>query len=644
MTPQQNYQNTQESYLKEVQFKNELLLTQVHQLQEELDHYFKRNQELEKEKSADSPMNETGRVIWVDDELSDTIAENHRLHALAEVLRKAHQLETQNSLNVKLGNILIQGTDSLGNLLAVPGKIGKIWRESSRKNPPNSLGGKEFRKVIAEYREGGFKAVEKLMLGVAFVPTIQANAYTALARHLMINDRDAAAVAARRAYETDPKPFRLKWLAFKLHEAGNVIESEAMLDTLPTDITFSESESRQANQLRNEARHVRQHEAKQKTKFLERRAEAQKQVSELQVKITQEKEENNLLLLRLHQAQEELESQYLGCQTLEKENMEVVRQKDEQTKLVVEYQAQIEKLKQGKTSIETKLSQDIETLKQEKGQEQEENESLLLQLHQTQEELESQYFKCQTLEKAQAQIVQLTQTKTEEEAERVKEIEALNQTKENLEQEKSTLVSQKDKQEKLASKLQAQVEQLTQAKAAVQAEHGHEVKALQQVQAKLEQEKSTLVSQKDKQEKLASKLQTQVEQLTQAKAAVQAEHGHEVKALQQVQAKLEQEKSALISQKDEQEKLMAQLHGEIRETRQAASLSLKLQMLREADLQDLQTRYRSSIAQEEHQHQLLTKLGKRLSTASAYYHQIANNEPQMLPGEEMNNQVDVAKK
>src|SRR5690606_13152659 len=98
---------------------------------------------------------------WVDDELPEVLAENRRLRALAEVQQQLHQIETQNALNVRLGNMLIEAADA-GALMSVPGKLIKIWRQSSRQEPPASLGGKTFDKVIASYNEGGFQAVEQL--------------------------------------------------------------------------------------------------------------------------------------------------------------------------------------------------------------------------------------------------------------------------------------------------------------------------------------------------------------------------------------------------------------------------------------------------------------------------------------------------
>lgn len=194
----------------------------------------------------------------VDQKLVSVVAENRRLHALVDAQRQLHHLETHNALNVRLGNILIQAVDSPSTLLSVPGKLLAIWRQSARRNPPAALGGKGFGKVISTYQEEGFAAVEKLLTRPSISPVMQANGWTALSRHLMQNKRDQSAEAARRAYALDPKPYRLKWLAFRLHEAGDVIEAAAMLELLPADTPFSSSETRQAGRLQKEAKLARE--------------------------------------------------------------------------------------------------------------------------------------------------------------------------------------------------------------------------------------------------------------------------------------------------------------------------------------------------------------------------------------------------
>jgi DNA repair exonuclease SbcCD ATPase subunit len=79
------------------------------------------------------------------------------------------------------------------------------------------------------------------------------------------------------------------------------------------------------------------------------------------------------------------------------------------------------------------------------------------------------------------------------------------------------------------------------------------------------------------------------------------------------------------------EKLLSQeadLKKQLLEARQTASLSVKLQMLRESDLKDLQDRYQASRSAQERQHQMLVSLGERLRIASGYFHQLANPTPE----------------
>jgi hypothetical protein len=418
MMRDQNNQADRESRLNEMGEENQLLLLQLHHVQEELERYYLRNQTLEKARPADSESNLAPGKGWVDDELLNALTESQRLCVLVEVQRKVHRLESQNSLNAKLGDILIQGADSPMALLALPGKLGRIWRTYNRQMPPKSLGGNGFGKVVAAYSEGGFDVVEKLMIGTSIPPAIQANGYTAVARHLMLSDHPNAAEAARRAYALDPKPYRLKWLAFRLHEAGDVIEAEAMLDILPSDTQFSDSEARQAGQLRYEANHVRQRDAKQKTEFSERRAEIEGRMKRL----VQERDEQSQLVTERTQ---EVEVLTQAKAQLEQEKLALAGQHEEGVKLVVERTQEAEVLKRAKAQLE-----------QEKlalaGQHE---EAFRLVVERTQE--------VEVLERAKAQLEQekLALAGQHDEAarrvvERTEELEVLTQAKAQLDQEK----------------------------------------------------------------------------------------------------------------------------------------------------------------------------------------------------------------
>ena len=128
---------------------------------------------------------------------------------------------------------------------------------------------------------------------------------------------------------------------------------------------------------------------------------------------------------------------------------------------------------------------------------------------------------------------------------------------------------------------------------------------------------------RDEQAKLAAERQAQIQQLTQARDE---------------QARLAVERQTQIQQlaqaRDEQAKHLGKLNQELSDARQTVSLSVKLQTLREADLKDLQARYQVSLSAQKEQHQLLAKLGERLSVLSDYFHQIANNEFTLLSDKE----------
>jgi hypothetical protein len=109
--------------------------------------------------------------------------------------------------------------------------------------------------------------------------------------------------------------------------------------------------------------------------------------------------ENELMLLQLHQVQEELEQQYLQCRSLESELAARVPAADLQAaqKALAQTKAAADK-----TAADRKAQLD-QTDKQLKASAQE-NELLLLQLHQVQEELEHYYLECRKLEAPAASI------------------------------------------------------------------------------------------------------------------------------------------------------------------------------------------------------------------------------------------------
>ena len=118
-------------------------------------------------------------------------------------------------------------------------------------------------------------------------------------------------------------------------------------------------------------------------------------------------QENELLLLQLHQVQEELETTVLQMQQLEQvKNDQTTHQKklqkqieqltkacDEQKKLSTEGQTQLEK-----------VQKDYRTLEAANNEAAQENELLLQQLHQVQEELEETFLRNQNLKQAHQRL------------------------------------------------------------------------------------------------------------------------------------------------------------------------------------------------------------------------------------------------
>jgi FkbM family methyltransferase len=549
MTADQNILQKLETKLGDVTEENDLLLRQLHHVQEELERYYLHNLELEK-RQASGPQNIALGKTWVDDKLPDALAENRRLQKLVETQKRIYQLEMQNALNVKLGNILINSVDSPGSLVSVPGKLARIWRQSGRRTPPEVLGGKGFDKVIDAYGKGGFGATEKLLTVASVGAVMQANAYTVLARKLMKSDRVNAATAARLAYEIDPKSYRLKWLAFRLHEAGDVIEAEAMLETLPPDMSFSESETRQLNEVRYEAQQARQSQAKQKSDFVERRVQIEKQLANLsrerdaQAKLAAERGREVELL---GQVKVQLEKERQARVQLEQKRQaeeQAAQEKQTQMQLQLEQERharlQLEREKQALSERRDEaraLAAVREQLEFQLG----ENRCLLDNLHQVQEELKRLREGLNQLEQEKQALAQQHNDAQSERAEAHKrEVEALAQMKEKLRQENQKLTVERDVQLGLVKAHDREFEALNLANAALARENQalaatyeaqiqaaqtrqRDLEELQQTKALLEKEKLDLMAKHDAQSKGLEARDREIDTLKRAKVQLEQE-------------------------------------------------------------------------------------------------------------------------
>ncbi len=321
MATQETPQDTEDkdARIKELTEENELLFEQLHVVQEELEKYYHKLKDCEQRKGSGADAGSS--VVVIPPQASEALAENLKLRALVTQQQAALQVESTNSLAARLGEMLIKGVSSAGSFIALPVRLRRMWKALDQTVPPAALGGKSFQKVLDAHAAGGSEAVEKLLDSVFLSPVMRANAYTALARQVLLTDARQAADFARLAWETDPRPYRLKWLAFRLHEADDAINAEALLDILPADISMSDSEERQAARLRQEAKRERTRQAQKATeasrteamqlqatmaKLKQAAAESKKQQEASTAHLNKQREEHKQELARLNSQLAEL--------------------------------------------------------------------------------------------------------------------------------------------------------------------------------------------------------------------------------------------------------------------------------------------------------------------------------------------------
>lgn len=332
--------------IKELTEENELLFEQLHVVQEELEKYYHKLKDCEQRKGSNADAG--GTVVVIPPQAGEALAENLKLRALVAQQQAALQVESTNSLAARLGEMLIKGVSSAGAFIALPLKLRQMWKALDQTVPPAALGGKSFQKVLDAHAAGGSEAVEKLLDSVFLSPVMRANAYTALARQVMLTDARQAAALARLAWETDPRPYRLKWLAFRMHEANDAINAEALLDMLPADISMSDSENRQAARLRQEAKRERARQAQKATEASRTEAmQLQATMAKLKQAAEESKKQQEALAAQLHTQKEEIKKQQTDAAAqLNKQREEHKQELAQRDKRIVELQKAADQIRQ----------------------------------------------------------------------------------------------------------------------------------------------------------------------------------------------------------------------------------------------------------------------------------------------------------
>lgn len=223
-----------ETDLEQMRNKNELLRGQVRLLSGELQKYYRKIREYEKARLFSNSRDVEGLLV-------ETQAENDRLQLHAKVAKEYAEFE-------KISKI------SHGKKWDFKYRVRAVLKGGYKNNPTKRMGGKGFGKLIDLWNDGGLEAVDRLLLAENSTPSLRANAYTAIAKSIRNKDQNNCIKLAKAAWGVDPKPFRLKWLAFRLAEVNEGQLAEALIEMLPDDIKFSASEQKTIGQLRLENR------------------------------------------------------------------------------------------------------------------------------------------------------------------------------------------------------------------------------------------------------------------------------------------------------------------------------------------------------------------------------------------------------
>ena len=250
---------------------------------------------------------------------------------------------------------------------------------------------------------------------------------------------------------------------------------------------------------------------------------------------------------------------------------------DEQKSLANERQAKIDELIKKQDETVDRFTQQLTESKTKITEAGQENELLLLQLHQVQEELEAYFLKHDALQqqssKLQADIATVTKLSEERQsrietltkerdacakqvADNKAQVASLTQAKTALENEKTALTQARNEQAKLVAERQSRIETLTKERDACAkqvADNKAQVASLTQAKTALENEKTALTQARNEQAKLVAERQSRIEVLTKERDA-------HAKQLADRQVQIDQLNQKVATAEQENELLLLQLH------------------------------------------------------------------------------------
>ncbi len=167
-----------------------------------------------------------------------------------QILNDLKHAQKHNSWQGRLKATCKKSSRSFTGICALPITLTKTLCELRCANIPESLGDKFFSKVIKTYNSQNLSAAQKLMDKSSTSPKVNADAHTALARHVQATNKTLCAQLAFHAYIQDPKSYRLKWFLFRAYEAQLFTATKAVLVLLSEDTPLKNHESEKLQKIR----------------------------------------------------------------------------------------------------------------------------------------------------------------------------------------------------------------------------------------------------------------------------------------------------------------------------------------------------------------------------------------------------------
>lgn len=171
--------------------------------------------------------------------------------ALVDADRRADAVKK--TFAFRLGHAFIHNTKSWQGIKKLPGILLTIHRDAKqRRAQADSIGVQTNELSIKQsewmtklenlFAERGLESAEVYARSSWIQPIDTATALTRLARLELKSNVNDSIRLARESVSLDPRPFRQKWLAFLLFDAGHIVEPHELLLSLPKGQSFKTSE------------------------------------------------------------------------------------------------------------------------------------------------------------------------------------------------------------------------------------------------------------------------------------------------------------------------------------------------------------------------------------------------------------------